>query len=979
MWAQRRCGMTVLPSNSSSMARRPLFLPLLTTLFILSLFPPSASSVQTRALLEFKKQLKDPMNSLESWKDSESPCTFSGISCTSGLVTEISLASRSLAGTLSPSISMLLSLTTLNLKSNSISGNLPIQLTNCTSLQNLTLSHNNFTGLIPDLSPLKNLRVLDLSENHFSGKFPTWVTKLTGLVSLSLAKNSFDEGVIPESLGNLKNLTLIYLANCNFTGEIPNSIFGLESLQTLDFSTNSLSGKFPKAITGLKNLVKIELYVNNFTGEIPPDFVSLTLLREFDISHNQMTGTLPVGIGDLSNLVVFQLFENQFTGEIPKEFGDLKYLSALSIYRNQFSGEFPVNLGRFSPLNTIDISENQFSGPFPRFLCENNKLNYLLALDNGFSGELPDDYVKCKSLLRFRISQNRLFGRIPNGIWGLPNASIIDFADNGFIGGISSDLGISTSLNELALENNKFTGELPVELGKLVQLQKLTAYNNSFSGKIPSQIGNLNQLSSLHLERNSLTGSIPLELSNCSRLVDLNLAENSLTGTIPESLSLLSSLNSLNLSQNQLSGLIPEDLQTLKLSSFDLSKNQLSGRVPSELLVIAGGQAFDGNTGLCIDQQVKNQGNFEIATCNPSHKHKKGKTLVLICVISLVMVIGFAGLVLVSYRSFKLIESEKESDLGRLEKDPNWKLESFHQKEFDVDEICNLEEAKLIGSGGTGNVYRLDLKKDGETFAVKQLWKGNGVKVLTTEMEILGKIRHRNILKLYACLMRGGSNFLVFDYMANGNLFQALRREIKSGQPELDWIHRYRIAVGAAKGIAYLHHDCSPSVIHRDIKSTNILLDEDYEAKIADFGIAKTLEQSSGGSDSSCFAGTHGYIAPELAYSVKVTEKCDVYSFGVVLLELVTGRGPIEPEFGEGKDIVYWVSTRAIERKDAVQILDHRVSDTFEEEMVKFMKVALLCTTKLPYLRPTMREVVKMLIDADPCTDTAREKHSGKY
>ncbi|KAK6129640.1 hypothetical protein DH2020_036617 [Rehmannia glutinosa] len=240
---------------------------------------------------------------------------------------------------------------------------------------------------------------------------------------------------------------------------------------------------------------------------------------------------------------------------------------------------------------------------------------------------------------------------------------------------------------------------------------------------------------------------------------------------------------------------------------------------------------------------------------------------------------------------------------------------------------------------------------------------------MAAEMEIMGNIRHRNILKLYACLVKGGSNFLVFEYMENGNLFQALHREIKVGRPELDWYQRYRIALGAAKGIAYLHHDCCPPIIHRDIKSTNILLDEDYEAKIADFGVAKVADQvSPRGSEFSCFAGTHGYIAPEMAYSLKVTEKSDVYSFGVVLLELLTGKTPIEDEYGEGKDIVYWVSTHLDNRDNVLKVLDHKVvTEQVQDDMIKVLKVATLCTAKLPNLRPGMKEVVKMLIDAEPC------------
>jgi serine/threonine protein kinase len=199
--------------------------------------------------------------------------------------------------------------------------------------------------------------------------------------------------------------------------------------------------------------------------------------------------------------------------------------------------------------------------------------------------------------------------------------------------------------------------------------------------------------------------------------------------------------------------------------------------------------------------------------------------------------------------------------------------------------------------------------------------------------------------------------------MPNGNLFEALH-----SNNDLDWPTRHKIALGAAHGLSYLHHDCSPAIIHRDVKSTNILLDQFYEAKVADFGVAKVLQACNIGGDSTrVFVGTHGYIAPEYAYSLKVTEKSDVYSFGVVLLELITGKRPIEPEFGENKDIVYWTSHKIYERKDAFVVLDSKISKSFKEEMIRALRIAVSCTDKLPTLRPSMREVVQMLQDADPC------------
>lgn len=720
-------------------------------------------------------------------------------------------------------------------------------------------------GPIPDFSALTNLKVLDLSSNYFSGRFPTWIGNLTSLLSLGLGENEYTPCEIPHTLGNLKNLTWLYLGGSNLVGHIPESIYEMTPLETMDFSRNMISGQLSTSISNLTNLCKLELFSNRLTGQVPVQLANLTKMQEIDISANKMYGTLPESIGSLKNLMVFQLYENNFSGEIPSGFADMHNLIGFSVYRNSFTGTIPENFGRFSPLESIDISENQFSGDFPKFLCENGKLTLLLALQNNFSGEFPESYAKCKSLKRFRISRNRLSGKVPNELWALPFAEIIDLAENDFGGDLSAEIGDSSSLSQLYLMRNRFSGKLPSELGKLMNLEKIDLRNNNFTGEIPPEIGALKQLSSLHLEKNSLTGLIPAELGYCERLVDLNLAWNSLTGHIPQSLTLMSSLNYLNLSGNNLTGSIPKSLASLKLNSIDFSENQFSGRIPSALLIIGGDKAFLGNQELCVDENSKALMNSELNICARVHDQKNvfSDKVAMLCIIASVLVVILAGLLLISYGSFKLGEADVEKNLqGQKDGDPKWKMASFHQVDIDVDEVCNLDEDRLIGTGGTGKVYRVELRKNGVTVAVKQLWKRDGVKILAAEMEILGKIRHRNILKLYASLLKGGSNFLVLEYMPNGNLFQALNRQKKGGKPDLDWYQRYKIALGTAKGIAYLHHDCSPPIIHRDIKSSNILLDEDYEPKIADFGVAKFADKSDKQLACSCLAGTHGYLAP---------------------------------------------------------------------------------------------------------------------
>ncbi|XP_074352171.1 receptor protein-tyrosine kinase CEPR2-like [Apium graveolens] len=956
----------------------PFFLQIFVILFVFNLFTPSVTqSHETQALLEFKKQLIDPLHYLDSWKASDPPCHFFGVSCDNytGKITGITLEDKSLSGHLSPSISVLQSLNVLVLTSNSITGVLPAELVNCSKLKVLNVIKNEMNGSLPDLSKLINLEALHLSGNQFSGRFPTWVGNLTNLVSLGLGNNSYDEGEIPEEIGNLKNLTWLYLSESNLRGEIPKSIFNLQALETLDICKNMITGSFPKALSKLRNIKKIELYGNKLTGRIPPQFATLNLLEEFDISLNQMYGELPPEIGNMKNLIVFQLKSNNFSGELPRGFGDMHNLVNLSIYGNSFSGELPKNIGRFSPLNVIEISENKFAGHLPKYMCANGNLQFLLAGDNNLSGELSDNYARCKSLIRLRINQNQFSGKIPDGLWALPFATVIDLSDNDFGGEISPDIGTTVGLCELMLKNNRFSGYLPNEVGQLTRLRKLDLSNNDFCGIIPSAIGALKQLSYLHLKNNSFTGGIPADLSKCSGLVDLNLAFNSLSYYIPEGFSEMSSLNSLNLSRNNFNGSIPKDLHKLKLSSIDLSNNQLSGNIHPDLLMMGGDLAFIGNKKLCINRDIKGQMNLSLHVCEKKYSHIHKHTLVILSIILLALVCMVSGLLVLRCRNYIQRENYTTEDREERAGDSEWEMEIFHPVQFDAKDICNLDEDNLIGTGSSGKVYRVETEKAEGTVAVKQLCEGKANKVFTTEMGILGNIRHRNILKLYACLTNGASNLLVLEYMANGNLFQALHNIMEDGMPLLDWNQRYRIAVGVAKGIKYLHYDCCPTIIHRDIKSTNILLDEDFEPKIADFGVAKVVQDSIKDFDSICIAGTYGYIAPELAYTPKMTEKCDVYSFGVVLLELVTGRRAIEETNGEGSDIVTWVSAQVDCYEHVYKVLDHNLAlDYHQNEMTKVLNIATLCTSKRPSLRPDMRNVVRMLNDPKPLGFKLKEK-----
>lgn len=964
---------------------------------LLVLFPLALSvSQEGLVLLEVKKELSDPNGFLGNWKaEDDSPCKWRGISCDqrSKSVVGIDLSSGGLVGVFPSVVCNLPQLKNLSLGDNNIGSILPRNLSMCRQLQRLNLSQNLFVGNLPDfISELAELEYLDLSSNNFSGSIPagigklprlqvlnlccnllnetipTFLGNLSNLQQLLLAYNPFAPGVIPPELGKLAKLQNLWATSCNLVGAIPDSIGNLLSLTNLDLSSNQLSGIIPEAITKLNQIVQIELYHNNLTGRIPENWANLVSLRHFDVSTNMLNGTIPEQLARLP-LSSLNLFENNLVGTIPEAIGYSPTLSELKLFTNNLNGSLPSNLGKFSGLQTLDIAGNRLSGTLPPDLCKYGKLQTLNIFNNNFTGQLPLQYGACLSLQRVRISHNELMGQVPSSFWGLPHVYYLELSNNKFEGSISSEIRNAKNLSALLISGNRFSGTLPSEIGLVANLSVIDGSNNQFTGPLPATLGSLNKLSKLHLFQNQFSGSLLTDILSWNGLTDLNLSNNRFSGPIPKELGELPVLTYLDLSVNALTGEIPPELGNLKLNSFNLSDNQLTGIVPSAFSLSFYKSSLMGNPGLCSNDGLKG-----FKSCSDMENSGRKKCYswawLLPALFALAGVIFVLGLALF-YRQYREYNKAKVKDLWRSNKSP-WMLTTFHRLGFREYEILDcIDEENVIGSGGSGKVYKATLG-NGETVAIKRLWNNGNAEGSTScndngfkaEVETLGNIRHKNIVKLWCCCVNDDSNLLVYEYMPNGSLGDLLHGP-KAG--DLNWPTRYKIAVGAAQGLAYLHHDCVPPIIHRDVKSNNILLDADFGARVADFGLAKVLQSYEKGIDfMSAIAGSYGYIAPEYAYTLKVNEKSDIYSFGVVLLELVTGKQPVIQDFEESKDVVMWVRTRIEKQNDGLQdILDSRVMvDCFREEMAAVLKVALLCTSALPINRPSMRRVLELLHEA---------------
>ncbi|KAI5684410.1 hypothetical protein M9H77_05638 [Catharanthus roseus] len=456
--------------------------------------------------------------------------------------------------------------------------------------------------------------------------------------------------------------------------------------------------------------------------------------------------------------------------------------------------------------------------------------------------------------------------------------------------------------------------------------------HNSFSGPIAPEISQCKLLTFVDLSRNQLSGEIPTEITGMRILNYLNLSRNHLVGSIPGSISTMQSLTSVDFSYNNLSGLVPG---TGQFSYFNFT-------------------SFLGNPDLCGPYLGPCKEGIVNGTSEPHERGPLTPSMKLLLVIGLLVCsIVFAVAAIIKARSLKKASEARA-----------WKLTAFQRLDFTCDDVLDsLKEDNIIGKGGAGIVYK-GVMPNGEQVAVKRLpamSRGSSHDHgFNAEIQTLGRIRHRHIVRLLGFCSNHETNLLVYEYMPNGSLGEMLHGK-KGGH--LHWDTRYKIALEAAKGLCYLHHDCSPLIVHRDVKSNNILLDSNFEAHVADFGLAKFLQDSGTSECMSAIAGSYGYIAPEYAYTLKVDEKSDVYSFGVVLLELVSGRKPVG-EFGDGVDIVQWVRKMTDGKKEGVlKILDPRLSTVPLHEVMHVFYVAMLCVEEQAVERPTMREVVQMLTE----------------
>ncbi|CAO2179217.1 unnamed protein product [Urochloa humidicola] len=956
-----------------------------------------AQTTDHETLLTIKKEWGSP-SALNSWNSqNQSYCGWAGVSCnTNGQVTKLSFPNLNISNPIPASICTLKNLSFLDLSYNNFTGQFPTTFYGCSALRYLDLSNNLFSGALPaDINKLSSdMEHLNMSSNGFTGNVPSAIAAfrkleslvldtnsfngtypgsaiggLTELETLTLANNPFMPSPIPEELNKLTKLNTLWLSGMNLTGSIPDKLSSLTELTMLALYENKLDGEIPAWVWKLQKLELLYLYANRFTGGIGPEVTAVSM-RELDLSANLLTGTIPEAVGKMENLTLLYLYHNNFTGTIPASIGLLPNLTDIRLFNNRLSGPLPPELGKHSPLGNLEVGNNFLSGSLPDTLCYNKKLYDIVVFDNSFSGEFPASLGYCHTLDKIMAYNNHFTGEFPEKVWwAFPKLTTVQIQNNDFTGTLPSVISSKISLIEMG--NNRFSGAVP---SSAPGLKNFMAENNRFSGALPANMSGLTGLKVLDLSGNMISGSIPSSIGSVGRLNSLNLGSNRISGEIPAAIGSLPVLTMLDLSDNELAGELPQEFNNLHLSYLNLSSNQLTGKIPGSLQSPAYGESFLRNRGLCATANL----NMSVPAC-PNRDHIRmsaGLIILFLVVAGVLVIIGGAGCVAI------------RRQVARRRRDvTSWKMTAFHEVDFtEGDILSEIREQNLIGSGGFGNVYRVPLRGGGAV-AAKMLSsicskpKNKVIRKFEAEVRVLGEIRHADIVSLLCYISsKDGARLLVYEFMENASLDRWLRPAAAAGAV-LDWPTRLGVAIDAARGLAYMHEECERPVMHRNVKSSNILLDPAFRAKIANFGLARILVNSGAPEPRSAAAG---YMAPECGRGAKMNNKVDVYSFGVVLLELTTGRAANDGVAERG--LVEWARRRHEAGGQLDDVVDTnlrlRDRDAYVGDAVAVFLIGVVCTAEDAASRPSMKLVLQELLRydrtasvADACRDDGRGEH----
>ncbi|KAF8026794.1 hypothetical protein BT93_F3314 [Corymbia citriodora subsp. variegata] len=935
----------------------------------------TSSTMQTNqtdrlALIYFKHSVdEDPLGVLSSWNDSSHHCQWQGVVCGGRhpeRVMSLHLTSKGLGGLLSPYIGNLSFLRSLVLRNNSFRGQIPQSIGHLFRLRNLVLSNNSFGEQMPtNLSQCSNLEILNLIDNQLVGKIPDDFGSLSKLRRLGLTENK-----ISETIPKLHGLGFVQLAFNQLTGEIPLAIFNISSIFFFDVTMNQLRGSIPPYIGDtLPSLNYLHFACNLFTGVMPSSLLNASGLRSIDFYNNSFHGPMLANLGRLKALQRLFISSNQLRDDFSfiTSLTNCSRLKIIGARSNLLEGPLPDSLGNLSNgVSGIDVSCNLVYGTIPPGIGNLFNLSYLNLSNNSLGGHVPSSIGALHNLHVLYLSINMLTGEIPSSIGNSTLLNRLYLSFNDFYGEIPQSLGNCKQLNELELSNNNLSGSIPGEILSLSTISIIfNLAHNQLSGSLPSQVGSLANLVELDLSFNKLTGPIPSSIGKCLLLERLSLAVNSFYGEIPPALGTLRGLQELDVSHNDFSGKIPLFLaQLTDLRYLNLSLNKLEGEVPKQgVFLNASAMSVFENWNLCGGIAELNLPSCKSNTSKPFWTKKVIEIAIVAAILS--SLILCLCLFIIWYRIKK---SKKNTSSTKLSFEHQFSRVSYGEL---FKATNGFSENNVIGKGRYGTT------QEGGWVAVKVLDLGHR-----------GAIRHRNLVKILnvcSSMDYHGNDFkaLLYEYMANGSLEnwihqgneEDVEHEQEHGKPgHLGLTQRLDIVIDITFAIAYLHEDCSPKIVHGDLKPSNVRLDNEMMGQVGDFGLAKINFATTIGamdidnhSSSMVVNGSVGYVPPEYGMGDMVSTQGDVYSYGIILLEMFTGRRPTEEAFKDHLNLHNFVKVALPDQ--VMEIVDSTIFNEESENDIEktrdcvasVLTIGVACSMELPRDRMDMADALKEL------------------
>ncbi|KAL5202544.1 hypothetical protein ABZP36_013496 [Zizania latifolia] len=794
----------------------------------------------------------------------------------------------------------------------------------------LQLFTRNLSGnLVPEVSHLTRLKTLDFMWNNLTGTIPKEIGNITTLKLILLNGNQLS-GFLPDEIGNLQNLNRLHVAQNLLSGPIPKSFANLTSVTRLRMNNNSLSGQIPPELSRLPNLIHLLVDNNNLSGPLPPELAGAKALKILQADNNNFSGSsIPTLYSKISTL--FKLSPVMSSGNNSPQMSNL---ILTCIFRdlswNQLTGSIPTNR-LASNITTIDLSHNMLSGTIPSNFSGLPKLQLLSVENNLLDGSVPLSIWKGVNLtgngslvLDFQNNSLKMF---PDEINPPPNVTVLLYGNpvcKSSSGSLISDLCQSRSINQQTSKQKQGTtcgGGCPYE------------YNPSFPGEcfcvVPLGVG-------LRLKSPGITDFRPYES-------DLKIYITSVLQLLHYQLYIESYIWEVGPRLNMQLKIFPSDTRFNKsevvrlrhaLAAWEITLLDVFG--PYELLYFTFGSyesdlASSGLSkaalgGILAGTIVGAIALSAVATALIMRRHSRNNKI--------------------SRRSWSRISVKIDG------------VRCFAYEEM-AAATNNFDLSAQVGQGGYGIVYK-GILADGTIVAIKRAQEDSlqGSREFCTEIELLSRLHHRNLVALVGYCDEENEQMLVYEFMPNGTLRDNL--SARSKRP-LSFGLRLHIALGASKGILYLHTEADPPIFHRDVKASNILLDSKFVAKVADFGLSRLapvpdVHGALPAHVSTVVKGTPGYLDPEYFLTHKLTDKSDVYSLGVVFLEILTGMKPIE----HGKNIVREVQ-RAYRSGNVSEIIDSRMGLCPPDCFTKFLSLALKCSLDETDGRPSMSEIVREL------------------